>query len=347
MRVTSSLAALALLLWGAAAASAQADDAAILRAFEGGYARAIEKAAAVTVSIKVDRQPEKQPRPASPTGIFGGVFALRPDAPVSGLIVEPDGWIATSYFNIQGEVNGIEVTLPDGAIQTAKLVGWNVGADLALLKVEATGLPTLKSSDPADLRTGDIVLAVGRAPDGRGVTANPGIISAAGRHRGRAVQVDSRLNYGNVGGPLVDLEGHFVGMTSKVSTASADNRGQNSGVGFVLLSSKVAELLPDLKKGAQVRGGEGRPYLGIMGDVNYDAGDGAKVTSTVPGASAERAGVQPGDIIQAVDGAKILNFNDLRGEISKRKIGDTVKVKIRRGADQLEIPVPLGENPGE
>jgi serine protease Do len=341
-------AVLALMLCGASMAAAQTDDTAILRAFETRYSRAVEKAATVAVSIKVDRIKDT----ATPAGrgnpfMSGGVFGIRPLAPVSGLIVSADGWIATSYFNVQGDLRGIEVTLPDGTVLPAKLVGWHVGADLALLKVAATGLPTLPGADPAEIRAGDMVVAVGRDPDGRGVTANQGILSAAGRHRGRSVQVDSRLNYGNVGGPLVDLEGRLVGMTCKISMSTAGERGQNSGVSFAILQSKMAELYPELKEGKQIKGGEGKPYLGIIGDINYQGKDGAKVTDLVQGASAEKAGLQRGDIIQGIDGVNVVSFEDLRIEISRRKIGDIVKVKIRRGAEQVEIQVPLGENPGE
>lgn len=335
----------ALLLYGAAAASAQADDTKILRAFEGTYSRAIEKASAVVVSIKMDRARDTaRPSPRVNRMFSGTVFALRPDAPVTGFILESDGWIATTYFNVQGDLKGVEVTLPDGTIHPAKVMGWNVGADIALLKIEASGLPTLKSADAAEYRTGDLVLAVGRDPIGRGITANQGILSAAGRQSGRSVQVDARLNYGNVGGPLVDVDGRLVGMTCRVNMASAGERGQNSGVGFAMISSKIAEELPKLKRGDRIQGGGGRPYLGVMGDVNYE-GKGARLEQVLSGGAAERAGLKPGDIIQEINGAKIANFDDLRMAILKHKIGDTVKVKVLRVDESLEFEMPLGENP--
>jgi serine protease Do len=347
MRLTPALLALALLLGGAAAASAQSDEA-TLRAFEGSYSRAIEKAATATVSIKVDRKADTAQRaPRVPGNFMGSAFAVRPEAPVTGFVVEPDGWIVTSYFNVQGDLRDVEVTLPDGAIHPAKVLGWNMGADIALLKIEATGLATLPVADAADLRTGDVVVAVGRAPDGRGVTANQGILSAPGRHSGRSIQVDARLNYGNTGGPLVNLDGRLIGLCNKVNMVSAGDRGQNSGVGFVMLASKITEMLPSLKKGDRIQGGGGRPFLGVMGDVEYTGGDGARLRTILPGGSAEKAGLQAGDVIQQLNGDKIKDFDDLRGAILKHKIGETVKLKVKRGDDVMDFEMPLGENPSE
>ena len=349
MRLAPTLSIAALLLWGAAAAAAQADDAGILRAFEERIGVAVEKAAAVTVSIKVDRKADtaKGPNPRAGSFMNGGPFGKRPDAPVSGFILEPDGWIATSYFNIQGDLNGVEVTLPDGTVHAAEVKGWNINADITLLKIEATGLPTLAAADAAELRTGDHVVAVGRAPDGRGVTANPGILSAAGRHSGRSVQVDARLNFGNVGGPLVTLDGKLIGMSCKVTMINAGDRGQNSGVSYVMLYPKIVEALPGLKKGVRVEGGGGRPFLGVGPDNAYDGKDGVKLSNVQAGSSADKAGLKIGDIILALDGVKTPSFNELRGEILKRKIGDSMTVRIRRGAEELDIPLSLGESPGD
>jgi serine protease Do len=348
MRLAPVIAAVALQLAAAAALHAQSDEA-VLRAFETGYERAIEKASKVVVSIKVDRKADTAKRPArGGIGMLGaGAFANRPEAPVTGFILEADGWIATSCFNVIGDLRGVDVTMPDGLILHAKVMGWNVGSDIALLKVEATGLPTLAAANPADLRTGDLVVAVGRDPDGRGVTANPGILSAPGRHMGRSVQVDARLNYGNTGGPLVNLDGRLVGLCNKVNIVSAGDRGQNSGVGFVMLSSKIAEMLPSLKKGDRNQGGGGRPFLGVMGDVEYTGGDGARLRTILAGGSAEKAGLQSGDVIQQLNGDKIANFDDLRGAILKHKIGETVKLKVKRGDEVLDFEMPLGENPSE
>src|SRR5262245_24771500 len=140
MRLAPALLSAVLTIWSAAAAAAQAGDASTLRAIEGSYTRAIEKASTVTVSISVDGVRDTATRAPRVGGMFSGtVFAVRPDGPVSGFVVDADGWIATTYFNIQGDLKKVEVTLPDGAIHPAKVMGWNIGADIALLKIEATG----------------------------------------------------------------------------------------------------------------------------------------------------------------------------------------------------------------
>jgi S1-C subfamily serine protease len=350
LRTSAASALLTLLLWGAAAAQ---DDAAILRALEERIHGAVDKAAVVTVSIKVDRASEaspgstpRRPRPVFP-GFDGANFSIRPKDPVSGMILEADGWIATSYFNVSGELKGIEVTLPSGKVHKAEVVGYSADADIALLKIEAEGLPTLPAADPAALKTGEVVIAVGRAPDGRSLTVNPGIISAPGRHLGMTVQIDCRLNYGNVGGPLIDLEGRCVGMTCKINTRTADNIGQNSGVSFALLRSKIAEMAPRLKKGEKTAG-TGKAFLGIQSSPDDTPGvEGVVVGGVVESGSAGKAGIQVGDVIKSIDGVKVKSFMDLRDQILKKKIGDTVKVKLVRGETEMEIEVPLSERPAD
>jgi S1-C subfamily serine protease len=341
----------ALSLLAAAGAARAQDEEKILRAFEERYRAAAEKAAAVTVSLRVDRIKDSvaPPPPRGMRGFGGGddPFGKRPaNSPVTGLILEADGWIATSYFNIAGDLKEIEATLPDGRVLPAKLVGYQTGADIALLKVEATGLAVLPRVDPHFLKTGEPVVAVGRAPDGRGLTVNPGILSAPGRHAGKTVQVDCRLNFGNVGGPLVDLEGRLIGMTCKITTARTDI-GQNSGIGFALISTHLDSALPALKKGEKTTSGSGRPFLGIIGEPNDTETDGARIKELHNGGSAEKSGLKVDDVIIAMDGVRIRNFEELRTVIMKKKVGETVKVKLRREGQELEFDVVLSERPGE
>jgi len=352
MRSMASLIAALPLLAFAAAARAQ-DEEKVLRAFEERYRAAADKAAAVTVSLRVDRVKDATPPPAprGPRGLGGAdPFSKRPEhSPVTGVIIDADGWIATSHFNVAGELKEIEATLPDGRVLPAKLVGYQSGADIALLKVEATGLPVLtKVEEPELLKTGHPVVAVGRGPDGRGLTVNPGIMSAPGRHAGKTIQVDCRLNFGNVGGPLVDFEGRLIGMTCKVSSARTD-LGQNSGVGFALLATHIDKVLPALKKGEKTTSGTGRPFLGVgpprRGE-SPDAG-GAEIEEVISGGSAEKAGIKNGDIITSIDGVKVKNFDELRTAIMKKKVGETAKLKVKRDDEELEIDVVLGERAGE
>ena len=219
-------------------------------AIEAATLKAIEKAGPCVVAIKVEREPEPPPKPAAqapkrpgrafPFAPMQDVFAQRPkDAWCSGVVVEADGIILTTHFNVSGKVRSIKVLFPDGRELEGRILGYNGTYDLAALKVEAKGLATPARAPVETLRTGNAVIALGRAPDGRGLTANPGIVSAASRLGGRGIQVDAKLNYGNVGGPVVDLEGRLVAVSCKVDTKFSSTRGQNSGVGYAITHDRL------------------------------------------------------------------------------------------------------------
>ncbi len=336
---------LTVLFSAALASTARAQgDGGLAASMEEAYQRAADKAAPSVVAVWVTREAEKEPSTGN-SMLTGGVFVRRPkDAPASGTIVDEDGHIITSYFNVNGKVKTIRVTLADGSDKEAQLLGYDSGADVALLKIEAAGLPTLKPSPMAQLKVGTPIVAVGRAPDGKGLTINPGIVSAPARINGRGVQTDARMNYGNVGGPLVDAQGRLVGVTCKVDVKWAASFGQNSGVSFAVTWDQLERLLPDLKKGLK-RQGTGQPFLGVVWNQNTDEKEGVPIESVVAGGSAEAGGIKPGDVILEFGGEKTQSFDDLRAGINRRAIGDKVKVKLRRGEEILELTIPLGERP--
>ncbi len=311
------------------------------------YRRAAERAAPCVAAIKVDREPEPPPKdaprpfPGLP-GLGPNVFARRPiGAWCTGTIIEADGVLLTTDFNVQGSIKSIKVRLADGREFDGRLMASNATFDLAAIKIEASDLPTPSYSPIEDLRMGTPVLALGRSPDGRGLTVNPGILSAPSRLAGRAIQTDARLNYGNVGGPLVDLEGRLVGITCKVDTRFAADRGQNSGVGFAIPHHRLREVLADLKAGRSVREAR-RAFLGVKTSDQPAEVEGFQVGEVVPGSAAERAGLRAGDVIVELDGRKIRGFDDLRAAIARRNPGDRVKIRLLRGEDPLEIDCELG-----
>lgn len=322
----------------------------VIGALETLYEKAGEAAAPSVVALKVDREPEPEksaPRPfANPFGsmMTGGVFARRPqNAWCTGTVIEADGHILTTHFNVSGKVKGILVRLADGREFPASLVGFNGKYDLALLKIEAEGLPVLKPSRLQDLKVGDTLVALGRAPDGKALTVNPGILSAPSRMEGRGVQTDAKLNYGNVGGPLVDPQGRLVALTCKVDTKYAADRGQNSGVGFAVTHDRLAEILPDLKAGRNVAESR-RAFLGIEANTQSSV-EGVELQAVRPGTAAEKAGLKVGDIIVEFDGKPVKTFEELRGSILRKNAGDRVKVKVKRGESQLELDCELGWMP--
>jgi serine protease DegQ len=317
---------------------------------ESAYQSAAQKAAPAVVAIKVDREPEaaEKPRTGSIPGFRRGfgmepppeVFAKRPVAWCSGVVIEPNGTILTTYFNVSGKVKSVKVMLPDGRELDAKIMGYHGGYDLAALKVEAEGLPTLKAAPVDHLKAGNPLLALGRAPDGKGLTVNPGIVSAASRMSGRGLQLDSKLNYGNVGGPVVDLEGRLVAVSCKVDVKSASFYGQNSGVGFAITHDKFSTILADLKAGKnelQIK----RVLLGIMWNQQSNK-EGVEIESVTPGHAAEKAGIKARDVIVEFDGRKTTTFDELKESIMKKTPGDRVKVKVVRGEEELEFECTLG-----
>lgn len=325
----------------------------VVSTLETCYATCAAKAGPAVVAIKVDREPEPAaPKPSGPFGLRGrfgmpavDVFAKRPSAWCSGFVVEPDGVILTTYFNVSGKVKSVKVMLPDGRELGGEILGYNGTYDLAAIKVQAEGLPTLKKARLDELKAGQPLVALGRAPNGKSLTVNPGIVSAASRMSGKGLQLDAKLNYGNVGGPVVDHEGRLVAVSCKVDVKYASVYGQNSGVGFAITHDKFTTLLADLKAGkneAEPR----RPFLGIQADTKSTK-EGVELESVQAGGAAEKSGIKARDVIVAFDGRKITAFDDLRESILRKSAGDKVKVTVLRGEETIEFDCTLGWAPGE
>ncbi len=355
------------------------DDRKILRAFESKWEKVVEKAQSVVVTIRVERDDTREDKANKVNNpqVDGGVFKKPPDRVVyvcaddkveetasgtcskcggdlkkvvrgmcTGTILEPDGVIGTSYFNLKGKLTKITVTTADGKEHDGKLLGYNGGADFAVIKIDAKNLPTLPMADGGKLVTGMNVVVLGRAPDGKGLTLNPGILSAPQRNMGFAWQTDAHTNYGNVGGPLVDLDGRLVGVTCKIEAKSSGSVGQNSGISFAVAPDQLAKIMPDLKLGKSTQN-TAKPFMGIQADVNATDVDGVKLADVIKGGGAERAGLKAGDVILEFDGVPTKIFDDLRLMIEKKSVGDQFKVKVRRGEEELDLTGTLGERPAE
>jgi serine protease Do len=294
--------------------------------------------------IRVDRDPEPKP-PRSARGglgdVTGGVFRFRPENyACSGTIVDPDGFILTSYFNVEGKFKKIKVTLSNGAEYDAELKGFDAPLDVALLKIPGKNLPVLKYCELGHLRLGQDVFVLGRNPEG-GVSFSSGVISAFDRFAGRMVQTDADTNYSNAGGPLVDARGRLIGIVCKIHTRYAATYGQNSGVSFAATWDKIAEAMPSLKDGAKVQV-EKRPFLGISYENSSDSA-GVVVSQVHPNTAAERAGIKEGDVILEFGGVKIQSSADLVREIGRHKAGEKLKVKVQSGGAEKELDLTLGE----
>lgn len=306
-----------------------------------------EKVAPVVVSIKVERDPE--PEVEAPKGEeeetparrkIPNIFAHRPDAPVSGTIIDANGLIVTTYFNVLG-AKKVTVKLSGGEECEANILGFSEKKDLVLLKIGKSGLPTLEKSTASPAKAGQMIMAIGRNPDAS-LSVNPGIVSALDRLLGQAIQIDAKLNYANVGGPLVDMDGKLVGITCNISTKNSYRWGQNSGVGFAVPADMLYKVVPMLKGGTN----EGPPgYLGVTGTERDDESDGAKVESVQPGSAAEKGGVEAGDVIVEFDGKKTADFDQLRQAILGKMVGDIVKIAVKRDGKELKLTLTLGARP--
>lgn len=329
---------LALPAW---ADTGETDGAAVQQAF----AEVVRKVAPAVVCLDIDIEAREKPRSREQrlqdrlTPALLREYYARPEGPVSGVIVGSDGYIVTTYFAVEGEVRGIEVHLADGRTLEGELLGRDQVLDLAIIKVDATDLPTVEPADVSKLRVGQFLIVVGRSPDPARPTVTSGILSADGRNEGTALQTDAEIDYGNLGGAVVDLDGRLVGVAAQLSVAEY---GLNSGVAFATRWDCVEQALPDLKAGKVVTRPP-RPFLGVQAaEGNLDV-EGALVAEVVRNSAAEKAGLRKRDLIVEFQGQKIKEWDDLASAIRGCQVGDEVKMLVRRDDVEIEIEAVLGE----
>ena len=288
---------------------------------------------------------EGRPGERSPEDFFKRFFEEAPRRPVravgSGFILSADGYIVTNNHVVE-DATGIQVKLADGRELAAKVVGRDPKTDLALLKVEATGLPVVPVGDSNALQVGEPVMAIGN-PFGLEQTVTTGIVSATGRVIGSGpydnfIQTDASINPGNSGGPLINARGEVIG----INTAIFSQRGGSVGIGFAVPSSLAKSVITQLVEHGKVE----RGWLGVSvqpltkelakGFKRNDA-VGALVASVVAGSPAERAGVKPGDIIVEFAGKKVAKSGDLPSLVAEARVGNDVPVVVVREGKEVRL----------
>jgi len=270
----------------------------------------------------------------------------------SGVIIDPNGYIVTNNHVID-KASDIKVYLHDKKEYPAKIIGADPKTDLAIIKIEATGLPHLKWGNYDELQVGDIVLAVG-SPFGLSQTVTMGIISAMGRGNvGIAdyedfIQTDASINPGNSGGALVNLKGELIG----INTAIFSRTGGNEGIGFAVPVSLAKNITDSLiKTGKVVRGWLGVAIQEITPDLAkaFKAKEqkGALVSDVNEQGPALKAGVQRGDVIVEFDGKEVQTVSDLRNRVAQTQVGAKVPLKVIREGQEKVLTLQIGERPAD
>ncbi len=330
------------------------------RAMEALAARVTPAIVNVTVASKANAKMEDGEDPEGGMqqfNPFGRQFGLpmQPQRPQiehglgSGVIISPDGYIVTNNHVVDGAVN-VSVTLNDRRILPAKVVGTDSLTDLAVIKVNASDLPSVPWGDSTKLRPGQTVLAFGN-PFGLRFTVTRGIVSALNRPNpsatdrrkpGQFIQTDAAINPGNSGGPLVDARGEVIGINTFLISGS----GSFSGAGFAIPAQIVRPTVETLIKYGKVSHG----YMGIgISDVTpenskfFDVkkAEGALVTEVEPNSPGAKAGLKTGDVITGLNGQAVNDAGELQVQVGQKRPGTTIDLDVMREGKSMKVPVTL------
>ena len=264
------------------------------------------------------------------------------DGEGTGFVIDATGDIVTNEHVVSGS-DTVEVLFADGRKATGRVVGTDASSDVAVVRVgvPASELRPLTFADSSQVAVGDAVVAIG-SPYGLAGTVTTGIISALDRTITSpsnysitgALQTDAAINPGNSGGPLLDADGHVIGVNAQIESSS----NGNTGVGFALAGDDVRKVAGQLIAGRAVR----HAYLGVgLGD----ASNGASIGAVRPGGPADKAGIRRGDVITAIGGKAVGTGDDAVGAIDAASPGDHLKLTIVRGGQRMDIVVTLGTRP--
>ena len=295
----------------------------------------------------------------------------------SGFILTADGYILTNYHVIENS-NSVKVTMYDGTSYDATIVGYDESNDIAVLKIDATGLTPVVLGDSDKLNVGDPVVAIGNPLGELTFSLTSGAVSALNRevtlssnvtmdliqtdcaiisaldrtitmsdgNKMNMIQTDCAINSGNSGGALFNLYGEVIGITNaKYSSSGSSGEASIDNIGFAIPINSVRSIVESIIKNGYIV----KPYIGVsVEDVSsemtsYGLPTGAVVRSVTDGAPAAQAGLQANDIITAVDGAEITGSNDLVQIVTSKKAGDTLKLSVYRQGQTLELTVTVAE----
>lgn len=319
-------------------------------------AKAIKPA---VVYVDVVERSEAESTQQDPFG-FSEPRGPRREGAGSGFIVTDDGYIFTNN-HVVGNASKINVTLADGRKFKATVIGKDAGTDLAVIKIDAIGLPVaVLAHDSDEVEQGDWVLALG-SPFGLQQTLTAGIVSATGRELrdsrnnrmfSRFIQTDASINPGNSGGPLVNLKGEVIGINTMILTGGPFSQG-NIGIGFAIASNVARNVFPDLVKNGRIS----RGYLGVLvTDLDEASAHALKLEPNSgvfvrdvpdPNSPAGKAGIQPKDVITAFNGKPVKAGEQLTDAVASTPVGQQARVDFIRQGQPHSVTVELAERPAD
>jgi serine protease Do len=276
----------------------------------------------------------------------------------SGFIISADGYVVTNNHvvtpNNRATLEEITITMPDGTEYEAELVGADAASDLAVLKIQSNDtFPFVQFGDSSETRVGDWVVAIGN-PFGLGGTVTSGIVSAVYRNTGqggaydRYLQTDASINRGNSGGPLFDMAGNVIGVNNAIFSPS----GGSVGIGFAIPAEIAAPIVDQLKDGREIE----RGFLGVGIDpVSDDLADslglprnrGEIIQNVQDDSAAERAGIQPGDIVVSIDGQAVTSEQTLSFLVANTAPGTRIAIELIRNGERRTVNAVVGKRPSE
>ena len=319
----------------------------------GSFSSAAKIASAAVVSINTSKAAAKSPHSDDPWFKFFYGDQGRNESQGglgSGVIISASGYILTNNHVVEG-ADEIEVILNDSRKAKAKDIGTDPDTDLAILKIELDKLPVIVLGNSELLQVGDPVLAIGN-PFGVGQTVTGGIVSALGRNQlgintfENFIQTDAAINPGNSGGALVDVNGALMG----INTAIYSRSGGSMGIGFAIPVSTAKQVLEGIVKDGQVT----RGWIGVEPQelnaelaetFNVKLKSGVIITGVLQNGPAAQAGIQPGDVIAAVNGKAVSSVAELLGAVAGLKPGVAAPVSVLRKDGKLEINVTPSKRP--
>jgi len=322
------------------------------------YADAVDKTAPAVVNVYTAKRIVEKSNPFFNDPLFRYFFGNRPQQQRerlqtslgSGVIISDQGYLLTNNHVVK-DADQIQVMLMDGRRFKAELVGADPDSDIAVLKIDAHDLPTLVIGDSDHLRVGDVVLAIGN-PFGVGQTVTLGIVSAKGRNQlgintyENFIQTDAAINPGNSGGALINANGELIG----INTAIFSKSGGSQGIGFAIPMSLAKGVMKQIvENGHVVRG-----WLGIEAQdltpalaksFGLDNTRGVLIAGVLLKGPADQAGIEPGDVILAINDEPVKNARDAMNRIAQQTPGTTLDIEAVRSGDHLHLQAKIDRRP--